>query len=134
MFYFIFITKKKSPKNYLCLIFVFYRKLCKVSCYYYVSTNSITLWILLNLGGSWWWIPIVDPSGSPLWILVDPHYGSWRIPIVDPSGSRLRILIGYCAESKWLIQVMDPPGGSPLWILADLHCGSQLWILVDPHC
>ena len=99
--------KKNSPKNNLHLILVFYIKLWKVSHYYYVSTNSITLWILVNLGGSWWWIPIVDPGGSPLWILVDPHCGSWQIFIVDPGGSLLLILVDFHCGSWWIPNV-DP--------------------------
>ena len=88
MFYFIFVTKKNSPKNDLHLILIFYIKLWKVSPYYYVSTNSITLWILVNLGGSWWWIPIVDPSGSPLWIQVDPGGFLLWIQVDSHCGSR----------------------------------------------
>ena len=99
-----FCYKKNSPKNNLHLILVFYIKLWKVSHYYYVSTNSITLWILVNPGS--WWKLMVDPGGSQWWILVDPNGGSWWIPMVDP-------------------------GGSPWWILVDPNCGSW-WLLVEP--
>ena len=78
-------------------------------------------WILVDPVVESWWIPFVDPGGSPLWSLGDP--------VVDHGGSLLWILADPHCGSCW-IPIVDT-GGSLLWIRVDP--GESWWIpMVDP--
>ena len=41
-----------------------------------VDLNCLFCWILVELIGGSWWIPLVDPCGFLQWILVEPIGGS----------------------------------------------------------
>ena len=69
----------------------------------------LALNVLGHCDGSWWF-------------LVDPHHGYWWIKMMDPSGSTWWILVDPCDEFWW-IHVIDP-GGSTWWMLVDPLVGS----------
>ena len=116
--------------------------MCKINHYYYLSTNSVTLGILIYPGESWW-IPIVDPGGSSLWILVDPHCGSQWIPVEDPDRGSCWILVdpsGGSSNGFWFC-ILDPllgqdhtgPYGIKWWHAVPYGTNSTIWDHMVPY-